>query len=220
MAGQRLNPGTGHADIRHMHGPRRATWAARAFAVVVLAGCAALGLSAYRPWLTINGATYTFFDADGWKPLPIAELVVAAGGALAVLIAVRHVRRIGLAVGVGALALNVIGAVAAARLANIHNPDQYFRTSAILTMRPAWGGWMALIVCFTLIVGASSRWSAVASRPGRTDRSDEPIEFEGSSGHHTFVSLNELYHADQPVSRAPGLPHLDDVLAPPRRGGR
>ena len=188
---------------------------------MVLAGCGALALSASRPWLVINGATYTFFNADGWKALPVAELVVAGGGALATLIGLRYVRRVGLAIGVGALVLNVVGAVVAARLANIHNPNQYFRTSAILSMRPAWGGWMALGICVTLIIGASSRWSAAASGPEKAVRADEPVYFEGAAGQHTFLSLSELYHADETsASPAPGLPRLDDVLAPPRRGGR
>ena len=152
-----LNPGPGDADIADMRGSRRATLAAKGFVVVVLVGCGALAFSASRPWLTINGVTYTFFNADGWKALPTAELAVAAGGALAALMAVRHVRRIGLAIGLTALVLNVVGAVVAARLANIHNPNQYFRTSAILTMRPNWAGWMALLVCVALILGSASR---------------------------------------------------------------
>ncbi|HUI02367.1 MAG TPA: hypothetical protein VLZ77_02415 [Acidimicrobiales bacterium] len=203
-----------------MRTPRSATWAARTFALVVLVGCAALGLSANRPWLTINGVTYTFFNADGWKALPLAELVVAAGGAVATLIAVRQVKRIGLAIGFAALLVNVVGAVVAARLANIHNADQYFRTSADLTMRPAWAGWMALATCAVLLVGASSRWSAQGPRTGQAARLPERVSFEGSAGQQTYVSLQDLYHSEEPTAGRTGLPTLDDVLAPPRRGGR
>jgi len=199
-----------------VRGPSRATWAARAFKVVILAGCALLWESVSHPWLTINGLTYTFLDVDSWKVLPVAELVVVAGGGLAAVVASKHVKRIGLVIGFSALTLNVVGAVVAARLADIHNSDQYFRLQAIMTIRPDWGGWAALGTCVVLIVGSASRWSARVSAP-RADRAfDGGTEFEGRVGHHAHVPLTMSDVADEAESRSYGLPHLDDVLAPPK----
>lgn len=201
-----------------MRGPSKATWAARAFKLIILVGCALLWESASHPWMTINGSTYTFFDVDGWKALPIAELVVVTGGGLAALVASKYVKQIGLVIGFSALALNIVGAVAAARLGNIHNSDQYFRLQAIMTIRPAWGGWLAMATCVALIIGAASRWSArvSASRNGKTFEGE--MEFEGRIGHRAHVPLALSHEADDVVeTHAYGLPRLDDVLAPPRR---
>ena len=59
------------------------TQAARWFRVMVIVGVAVLAGSAYLPWCTINGFTYSFFRVDSWKELPIAELVIAGAAVVA-----------------------------------------------------------------------------------------------------------------------------------------
>jgi hypothetical protein len=127
---------------------------------VVILGSAVLCVSVFLPWYRISGFTYTFLDVDTWKVLPIAELVVASGAAIAALIRIAGIKRIGLFLGGTAFALNAGGAFVAGRLANVHNPDPYYRIWAVISIGPAWGGWIALLVCVVLIVGAMSRWPA------------------------------------------------------------
>jgi hypothetical protein len=152
-----LNLGPNSADKRSMGG-QTPTRAARRFRVVVILGSAALCGSVFLPWCRINGFTYTFLDVDSWKVLPIAELVVISGAVIAAMIRLARIKRIGLFLGSTALGLNVAGAFVAARFANVHNPDPYFRIWAVLSVGPAWGGWVALLACGVLLVGSLSRW--------------------------------------------------------------
>jgi len=158
-----------------MGDPTKPTRAARRFRFVVILGAGVLSISAFLPWYRISGFTYTFFDVDGWKVLPIAELAIAAGSVVAALVRVARIKRIGLVLGGGALVLNVSGAFAAGRLANIHNPDPYYRIWTVTSIAPAWGGFVALVACAVLIVGASSRWSACHSLRATTERPGRPL---------------------------------------------
>lgn len=165
-----------------MGDPTRPTRAARRFQFVVVLGAGVLSISVFVPWYRISGFTYTFFDVDSWRALPITELVLAAGSVVAALIQVARIKRIGLVLGGGALVLNVAGAFAAGRLANIHNPDPYYRIWTVTSIAPAWGGILALVVCAVLIVGASSRWSACHSLRAPTQRVGRPVYQEIPAG--------------------------------------
>jgi hypothetical protein len=106
-----------------MGGPTQPTRAAKRFRVVVVLGAAALCVSAIQPWCRIWGSVYTFVGVDDWRFLPVAEFVIAAGSALIAVIHLAWIKRIGLVLGASALVLNVVGVVAGARLANVHNSD-------------------------------------------------------------------------------------------------
>ncbi len=119
-------------------------------------------LSAFRralPWCKISGFNYTFFDVDTWKVLPTMELVVAIGAAGAALLRLSKIKRIGLFLGATTLVLNLVGAFVAARLANVHNSDPYYRVWAVLSVRPEVGAMIALLGAVVLIVGGLSRWA-------------------------------------------------------------
>jgi hypothetical protein len=131
----------------------------------VVLGAAALGVSVFLPWCRISGFSYTFLDVDSWRVLPISELVVAGSAAVAAMISVARIKRIGLFLGGVALVLNVVGAFVAARLANVHNNDPYYRIWAVLSVRPALGSGIALLACAVLVVGALSGWPVTIHRP-------------------------------------------------------
>ena len=78
---------------------------------------------------------------------------MAAGAVVAAMVHLRRIKRIGLIIGTSGLVVNVVGAWVAARLANVRNTDQYFRIWAVITIRPAAGGWLALVTCIVLIAG-------------------------------------------------------------------
>ena len=142
-----------------MGGPTEPTRAAKSFRVVVVLASAAICSSVLLPWCRISGFTYTFIGVDSWKVLPIMELIAAIGAASAAIVRLSKIKRIGLFLGSTALALNVVGAFVAARLANVHNTDPYYRIWAVLSVRPAWGALVALFAAGTLIVGGLSRWA-------------------------------------------------------------
>jgi hypothetical protein len=131
--------------------------------VVVVLGSAALCVSVFLPWCRISGFTYTFLDVDSWRALPIAEVVVAGGSAAAAMISLSRIKRIGLFLGGVGLLLNLVGAFVAARLANVHNGDPYYRIWAVLSVRPAWGGEIAFLTSGVLIIGALSGWPVTIS---------------------------------------------------------
>jgi hypothetical protein len=157
-----------------MGGPTEPTRAAKRFRVVVVLASAAICISVLLPWCRISGFTYTFFGVDSWKVLPIMELVTATGAAFAAIFRLSKIKRIGLFLGGTALVLNVVGAFVAARLANVHNNDPYYRIWAVLSVRPAGGALVALLAASTLIVGGLSRWAvnvSVCGTQGGTTRS-------------------------------------------------
>ena len=199
-----------------MGGPSEPTRAAKSFRVVVVVGSAALCVSAFLPWCTINGLTYTLFDVDSWKWLPIAELSVAAGAVVAAMVRLRRIKRIGLIVGSSGLVVNVVGAWVAARLANVRNTDQYFRIWAVITIRPAAGGWLALLTCIVLIAGALTRWSVRTTvRVTVPENPDQSPHFEGKAGRRVHVPFDRSQGRGEVEDGRAGLPHLDEVLAPP-----
>ncbi len=165
-----------------MGGPTQPTRAAKRFRVVVLLGAAALCISAYQPWSRIWGLTYTFVNVDDWRFLPMAELVVAAGSVVIAVVHLGWIRRTGLVLGASALVLNVVGVVAGARLANVHDSDPYFRIWAATSVVPERGLWIALLTCAVLIAGALSGWSAtttVRDTPGDRGRSLQHVSTAG-----------------------------------------
>jgi hypothetical protein len=95
--------------------------------------------------------------------LPTMELVIAIGAAGAALLRLSKIKRIGLFLGATTLVLNLVGAFVAARLANVHNSDPYYRVWAVLSVRPALGGLIALLAAAILIVGSLSRWAVGTS---------------------------------------------------------
>jgi len=199
-----------------MGGPTEPTWAARSFRIVVLVGSAALCISAFLPWCTINGLTYTFFDVDSWKWLPIAELGVAAAAFVASLVRLSRIKRIGLIVGSSGLVVNLVGASVAARFANVRNTDQYFRIWAVMSIRPNVGGWIALLTCVAMIVGALTRWSVGTTfRPSVPEPPGESPHFEGKAGKRVHVPFDSSHRTGGTQDGPSGLPRLDDVLAPP-----
>ncbi len=154
-----LNQNPHGADIEPVRGPTEPTGAAKRFRVVVVLGSAALCVSIFLPWCSISGFTYSFLDVDSWRALPIAEVVVAAGAAIAAVTCLSKIKRIGLLLGGSALVLNLAGAFVAAHLANVHNNDPYYRIWAVLSVRPAWGGGIAILASVILLVGALSGWT-------------------------------------------------------------
>jgi hypothetical protein len=149
-----------------MGGPTEPTRAAKRFRVVVVLASAAIGSSVLLPWCRISGFTYTFVGVDSWKVLPTMELIAATGAASAAIFRLSKIKRIGLFLGSTALVLNVAGAFVAARLANVHNSDPYYRIWAVLSVRPAWGALVALLAASTLVVGGLSRWAVNMSVRG------------------------------------------------------
>ncbi len=202
-----------------MGGPKP-TPAAQWFRVVVIGGSALLSVSVFLPWCRISGLTYTFMRVDDWKALPIAELVVAGAAVLAAMISLNRIKRIGLVLGGTALALNLAGAFVAARLANVHNPDPYFRIWAVITIGPAWGGWLALFTCVILIGGALSRWSARLSYHGPAEGASRSIDSERAEGGdlHGIPKQFRANQADQ--ERRSGLPRFGEVWGSPSATGR
>ncbi len=211
-----LNQGIGNADTRPMGRPTEPTRAARWFRVILVLGSAVLCVSVFLPWCRISGFTYTFFAVDSWKVLPIAELVVSTGGIVGAMIRLARIKRIGLVVGGTALALNVVGSFVAARLANVHNTDAYFRIWAVISVAPAWGGWVALLTSCVLIVGSMSRWSVcITIRDTASETSKSP--YIAAPTGETVYGVPRQSHADDTdydESRS-RLPRLDEVLAPP-----
>src|ERR1019366_253809 len=123
-----------------MNGPTTFTLAAKRFRVLVVVVSAALSVSVFLPWCTLYGFTYTFMGVDDWKVFPIAELVIATGSVVAAMARLSQIKRIGLILGASGLALNISGSVVAARFANVHNGDIYFRLRAVISIGPAGGG--------------------------------------------------------------------------------
>ena len=202
-----------------MGGPKP-SGAAKWFRVVVICGAGVLSLSVVLPWCRISGFTYTFMDVDDWKALPIAELVVSATAVLAALIRLTRIKRIGLFLGGIALALNLAGAFVAARLANVHNPDPYFRIWAVITIVPAWGGWLALLTCVILIGGALSRWPVRVSYHGPAPGASTSIDSEHAAGAEIH-GIPKQFNADEPAQpRRYGLPRLGEVFASPGPTGQ
>jgi uncharacterized membrane protein len=198
-----------------MGGPTEPTRTARRFRVIVVLGSAVLCISVFLPWCRIYGFTYTFFGVDDWKVLPIAELVVATGASVAAMIRLPQIKRIGLLAGGTALALNMVGAVVAGRFANVHNTDLYFRIWAVISIGPAWGGWIALLACGVLIVGALSRWSVCVAIHGTPPAgTGESPHAEDATGENAHVTLRAS-HDDDLLDTGRRLPHLNEVLAPP-----
>ena len=146
-----------------MRGGTEPTRAARTFRVVVILAAGAVCASVRLPWCRISGFNYTFFDVDTWKVLPTMEVVVAVGAAGAALLRLSRIKRIGLFLGATTLVLNLVGAFVAARLANVHNSDPYYRVWAVLSVRPALGAGIALLAAVVLIVGGLSRWAVSTS---------------------------------------------------------
>jgi hypothetical protein len=146
-----------------MGGPSEPTRAAKRFRVVVLLGSAAICVSVLLPWCKISGFTYTLLAVDSWKVFPFTELVVAIGSAGAALIFLSKIKRIGLFLGAMTVVLNAVGAFVAAHLANVHNSDPYYRIWAVLSVRPAWGAFVAWLAAIVLIVGGLSRWAVRVS---------------------------------------------------------
>jgi len=196
------------------------TRAARLFRVMVVVASAVLGISAYLPWCRINGFTYSFFTVDSWKALPITELVIAGTAVVASVVRLRQIKRIALIAGFCGLAVNLGGSVVAARLADVHNSDTYFRLWAVITIRPELGGWLALSASVFLIVGASARWSVRATRIVVPDGLEETPHFEGGVRRGVHVPFEPSPAEVDPPTRRPGLPHLDDVLASPKPPAR
>jgi len=161
-----------------MGGPSEPTRAAKRFRVVVILGSAAICFSALLPWCRISGFTYTFFGVDSWKALPITELVVAIGAAGAALIFLPKIKRIALFLGGMTVVLNAVGAFVAAHLANVHNTDPYYRIWAVLSVRPAWGAFVALLTAAILIVGGLSRWAVKISVRSAVGGSGKPLTSE------------------------------------------
>ncbi len=196
-----------------MGGSSRHTRAAKGFRVVVVLGSVVLSVSVFLPWCRINGFTYTFLTVDSWKALPIAEMVIAAGGALAAVIFLAQIKRIGLFVGGTGFALNLVGSDVAARLANVHNPDPYFRIWAVLTVSPAWGGWIALLTSGILIVGALSRWSARVGTHGSPSTGIGESFYSKGSAEDEVHGIPKQLRADD-GSEGSHFLQLDQVLAP------
>lgn len=146
-----------------MGGPTQPTRAAKKFRVVVVLGAVILCISACQPWSRIWGLTYTFVSVDDWRFLPVAEFVIAGASVLVAMIHLAWIKRIGLVLGTSALVLNVVGVVAGARLADVHNSDPYFRIWAATSVVPQRGLWIALLTCGVLIGGGLSGWSATMS---------------------------------------------------------
>jgi len=170
----------------------------------------------FLPWFTIYGFTYTFFGVDDWKVLPVTELVIATGSAAVAMIYMSHIKRIGLILGGSGLVLNILGSVAAARFADVHNTDTYFRIWAVITVRPAWGGWIALLASGVVFVGALSRWSVwVTLRQTVPPNGNQSSQLEVSSEEHIPAVL-AASQAEEPLDSGPRLPSLDDILASPQ----
>ncbi len=169
-----------------MGGPTEPTRAAKRFRVVVLFASAAIAISVRLPWCRISGFTYTFIGVDSWKVLPITELAVATGAAGAAILRLPKIKRIGLFLGGSALVLNVVGAFVAARLANVHNTDPYYRIWAVLSVRPAPGLLVALLGAIILIVGGLSRWAV--------GRSVRDIHLGTVKSHHSERTTTDALH--------------------------
>jgi hypothetical protein len=202
-----------------MGGPRPSR-AAKWFRLVVIAGAAVLSLSVVLPWCRISGFTYTFLGVDSWKALPVAEVAVSAIAALAAMISLNQIKRIGLLLGGTALVLNLAGAFVAARLANVHNPDVYFRIWAVITIVPAWGGWLALLTCTVLIWGALSRWSVRVSYQGTAQEVSRSIDSERAASGEIH-GIPKQFEADEGAQeRRYGLPRLGEVFGSPGPSGQ
>lgn len=176
--------------------------AAKRFKMIVVACSAILVVTVFLPWCTIVGYTFTFMGADGWRWIPITEVVVAAGAIIGAWRLPGFIRPIGQWTGSSALILNVVGAVVADKYANI-DTDPILRVRAAISIGPAWGGWLALMACLALIVIGFSHWSPT-----------EPIEHVSAQAIEAQIR-NQLPPMSADVeSHLPPLPHLNEILAP------
>jgi hypothetical protein len=185
--------------------------------VILVTGSAVVAASVFLPWVTIYGYTYTFFGVDGWKALPIAQLIVVAGGVVvAALGSLHRVKLIGAIAGGSILLLDFVGAFAAAKLADVHSAN---RVAAAITIGPAWGGWLGLLACGVVLVGALSSWPAVLTVP---DAPESPplSDDESSVSPPPYSAFPINAPAIDSEEGEPPLPHLDKVLAPPKRSDR
>jgi hypothetical protein len=208
--------------------------------VVLVAGLAVIGATVFLPWLSIYGYSYSFLNVDSWEVLPVAQLVVVLGAGVGAFVSLHHVKRIGVLAGGSVLLLNIVGAIAGAQLANVHNTDQYFRIWAVLTVRPEWGGWLGLLACGVVLIGARSNWTAVLTVPDMSLHEDNSLSEESSSSAraNSCADPESPCSLGQPETQAPSvpiatvddgdlhereslsLPHLDEVLALPKRPDR
>jgi hypothetical protein len=181
-------------------------------------GLAVVGASVFLPWVTIYGYSYTFFGVDGWKVLPIAQLIVVAGGVVVAAFGPLHrVKLIGAIAGVAVFLLDVVGAFVAAQLANVHETDPPFpRIRAAITIGPAWGGWLGLLACGVVLVGALANWPATVPLAGLSP----PPSEESSTNPPPYTAFPIITHAVETEEGEPPLPRLDEVLAPPKRSNR
>jgi hypothetical protein len=157
------------------------TRAAKRFRVLVVLAAAAICVSVRLPWCRISGFNYTFLDVDSWKVLPTMELVIAIGAAGAAILRLSKIKRIALFLGGTTLVLNAVGAFVAARLANVHNTDPYYRIWAVLSVRPALGAFIALGAAFVLMVGGLSRWAVGISVRGTQLSTAKSLYSEGTT---------------------------------------
>jgi len=180
--------------------PRETTPAARRYRLVLTAAGGVLAVAVFLPWCRVDGYPFTFYDADRLKALPVAELVVVGAAVVAGWVSLSRIKRIGRVAGVTVFACNVFGAVTAARLADVHNGSTYFRIQAAITLTPQWGAWVALVAGAVVVLGAMSNWPATlpaAVFPTTDHGPDDVVDGEDLA-------------LDIP------LPHMDDVLGPPR----
>jgi hypothetical protein len=195
--------------------PTEPTGAARRFRVVVILGSAALAASAFLPWCRIWGYTYTFVGVDDLKVLPYAELAIAAGAVVIAMVRLAWIKRTGLFLGGAALALNLVGTFAGARLANVHNADPYFRIWAAISILPEWGLWVALLACVVLIAGGLSRWTVCTAFRGSHAHVDRPLYAETTAGDPLHGIPRQSRVGFDDLDEKSGLPAFDEVLAPP-----
>ena len=181
-----LNWGRNGDDTGLMAGPTEPTRTARRFRVVVALGSTALSISVFLPWCRIWGYKYTFFGVDHWKALPVAEIVIAAGGVVVAMIRLVWIKRIAPFVGGSAFALNMVGLFVGARLANVHNADPYFRIWAAISVWPEPGLWVAWLASAVLIVGGLSRWSVSTAVRDHAPSTARPLA-------HTTTDRDEMY---------------------------
>jgi hypothetical protein len=195
--------------------PTEPTGAARRFRVVVILASAALAASAFLPWCRVWGYTFTFVGVDHLKVLPYAELALAAGAVVIAMIRLPWIKRTGLFLGGTALALNLVGTFAGARLANVHDADPYFRIWAAISVLPELGLWVALLACLILIAGGLSRWTVcTAFRANHTESHRLPYsEIPTGDPLHGIPRQSRVGSDD--LDEKSGLPAFDDVLSPP-----